>query len=95
MPEAAEVILYSPDATTWQRLDTKQLAAGVTSVAVGTTFLHPGWYTGATSALPATALVPAGPGQSNWLLTVVVVLVAAGVVVVLGKWVWWRQGRRR
>ncbi|MFN2607851.1 MAG: hypothetical protein ABR511_08135 [Acidimicrobiales bacterium] len=92
VPEAAEVILYSADGKAWQRIDTKQVAAGVT---VGAQFQRAGWYVGATSAAPATTAAPAGSSGGSRVAVVAVIVVAVVVIGVLGPWAWWRRARRR
>lgn len=90
VPEAAEVILYSADGRTWQRLDTKQVATGTV---IGTQFSRAGWYLGATSAPPATSTAPAGSSGSSAVVIVVVIVVVLGAILLLGPWA--RRRRRR
>jgi len=90
-PEPAEAILYSADGRTWEKVETRHVAA---DSVVGTPFTRAGWYVIATSAPPPTTIASGGSGGSA-VAVIAVIAVAAAVVFVLGPWVWWRRTRRR
>jgi hypothetical protein len=78
VPEATEVLLYSPDGRTWDRLSTRNLGGPTTP---DTSFDRPGYYVGAAppAAAPSGSSGSSGTGDRVVAVAVITVALAAGL----------------